>query len=90
MTNAIPAILERWGIPSEAIEGTWWDWKERLLLDIYEGVFGLLQDRHAERDWIRIQRPELDRRSLLDLIRSGSQPSSLLRAKAFVDMVSGR
>lgn len=63
--------------------------RARLLFDIYEGVYALLQDPPAERHWIRTPRPDLDGGSVMDLMAEGSQ-RNLIRALAFVDHVNGR
>jgi hypothetical protein len=63
--------------------------RAKLLFDIYEGVYGLLQDPQAERDWIRAPRTEFEGQSVLDLMTEGSQ-RNLIRALAFVDYVNGR
>ena len=60
-----------------------------LVLDIYEGVYALLKDPEAERNWIRQPREDLGNRSVLDLMTEGSQ-RNLIRAQAFVDHVNGR
>jgi DNA-binding protein HU-beta len=63
--------------------------RARLLLDIYEGVFTLLRDPKAERDWIRIPREDFAGRTLLDLMTEGSQ-RNLIQVQAFVDYSNGR
>jgi len=63
--------------------------RARLFFDIYEGVYGLLQDPQAERDWVMAPREDLEGQSLLDLMTEGSQ-RNLIRALAFVDYVNGR
>jgi hypothetical protein len=60
-----------------------------MVLDIYEGVYTLLKDPQAERTWIRTPRPDLENRSVLDLMTEGSQ-RNLIRAQAYVDHVNGR
>ena len=63
--------------------------RARLLFDIHEGVYGLLKDPSAERQWIRTPRDEMEGRSVLDLMAEGSQ-RNLIRALAYVDYVNGR
>jgi nucleoid DNA-binding protein len=63
--------------------------RARLLFDIYEGVYGLLQNPQVERGWIRAPRPEFEGLSVLDLMTEGSQ-RNLIRALGFVDYVNGR
>jgi hypothetical protein len=63
--------------------------RARLLLDIYEGVYTLLRDPVAEREWITLPRGDFEQHSLLDLMTEGSQ-RNLMRALAFVEYVNGR
>src|SRR5438132_4109739 len=56
--------------------------RARLVVDIFEGVFSLVRDADVERGWIRVERPDLDGRSVLDLMTEGSM-LSLLKAKGF-------
>ena len=63
--------------------------RAKIFFDIFEGVYSLLQDPTAERDWIRFVRPDLQGQSILALMTEGSQ-RNLLRAQAFIDYVNGR
>lgn len=65
-----------------------WD-RARLLIDIYEGVFSLLQDPDSEKAWIRIPRADFNGQSVLEMMTEGSQ-RNLIRVQAFVDYVNGR
>lgn len=63
--------------------------RTRLLLDIYVGLYSLLKNPKAEREWIRIPRADFGGTSLLDQMTEGSQ-LKLFAAKSFVDYVNGR
>src|SRR6266481_4393765 len=63
--------------------------RARLVVDIFEGVFSLVQDTGVERGWIRVERPDLDGRNVLGLMTEGSM-LSLLKAKGIVDYANGR
>jgi hypothetical protein len=63
--------------------------RARLLLDIYEGVFSLFRDPHAERDWLARPLEALNGHSVLDLMTEGSM-ANLMLAKNFVDYMNGR
>lgn len=63
--------------------------RARLFLDIYEGIFSLLRNPEAEREWIAVPRQELDGQSVYDLMTEGSV-RDLIRAQAFVDYANGR
>ncbi|HVC61108.1 MAG TPA: hypothetical protein VND19_12205 [Acetobacteraceae bacterium] len=63
--------------------------RARLLIDIYEGAFSLLQDPGSEKSWIKMPRADFSGQSVLELLTEGSQ-RNLIRAQAFVDYANGR
>lgn len=67
------------------------DRKERVahLIEMRATLDALLHDLDAENEWLREPRTELDSRSPLDLMRSGSM-EELIAAKYFVRAVAGR
>jgi hypothetical protein len=61
----------------------------RCTLEIYATVNRLLRDPAAERRWIRETRPELNNRSLLQVMLSGGL-EDLILAREFVEEFTGR
>lgn len=92
--RAVLAVLRRWSISDQAetvmfgTDGSFAQ-RARLFLDIYEGIFSLLRNPEAEREWIAVPRQELDGQSVYDLMTEGSV-RDLIRAQAFVDYANGR
>jgi hypothetical protein len=61
----------------------------RCILEIYTIVNRLLRDPAAEKRWIRESRPELNNRSLIQVMLSGGL-EDLILAREFVEELTGR
>lgn len=63
--------------------------RARYLIEIYEGVQGLLRDPAAERSWIGVPLQGLEGQSILGIMKRGSI-TDLLYVKSFIDHANGR